>query len=1098
MLTLSVVFIATRGGAAPVNGPKDPYMIYEGNNTAMTILWQRAATESCTIEWGLDANYNLGSTVTAEYGIDHQHKHTITGLTPGTKYFWNVVGIGSGSFTAAPADSATSVKFLAYGDTRTYPADQNDVLAQMINTYTADPAFQTLSLHSADWVNSDAESDWNTQWFDPAYPNLVEFRKNVPINGCRGNHEGSGSIFSKYYPYPHVNGFYWSFDYGPAHVTVVDQYTDYSVGSEQYNWLENDLATTTKKWKIVLFHEPAWSAGGHGNNIDTQTRIQPLLEQYNVRLVFCGHNHYYARCDVNGVQHMTIGGGGAPLYAPNPDAENLVICEAVHHFAEITIDGDTITVVARRKDGTVIDTYSFSDEPAPPVWQEDPVQMVSTVDMSITQTLAGKAIDPNADPLTYSRVSGPAWLGVAADGTLSGAPTSANLGLNSFVVDVTDGISGVVQAALEITVSEFAIPVAHWKLDDATGSTAIDSSGNEAHGTLDGPSWSTGLDGGAIAFDGNADIVTFGTAPSLSGQTDLTVSAWVKTTYTATGVILQQRGDGGYNGEYQLSLNANGTVRFMLYGNGAYQYQFDTTQTVNDGAWHFIVAVRDGQNGYIYIDDNFTPAASASGTIRDLDATIPVVLGKDDLDNNKVFNGLIDDVRIYDVALSDQEVMNLYGSYPPAGNNAPVFTVDPVTKADATEDVAYTGQTLAGSATDADSDPLTYRKVSGSAWLSVATDGALSGTPGNGDIGFNSFGVEVFDDNGGTNSASLEITVIDPSVPVASFASSESTLLGTVSGSLSDTFDNDDVYEVLTEELSVNKKLSQLEHKWIFNVSGGEVVTFYIEAHHTANAEGDDFIISYSTDDVAYTDIVTITKTIDDNTVQWYSLPNGISGTVYIKVEDADRTDGNTALDSLYVDALFIISESVSGPPTAATSPTPVNGATEQSLTATLAWDAGALAASHDVYFGIGASPVFQGNQTGTTFDPGPLAASTVYYWAVDEVNVVGTTLGMVWSFTTTAGGAPLPGQASNPDPITGARNIVITPTLSWTAGSDAVSHDVYFGTVSGSPTFMGNQTGTTFDPGTLTNKVKHYWRIDEVNATGTTTGTQWSFTTVR
>jgi hypothetical protein len=55
-----------------------------------------------------------------------------------------------------------------------------------------------------------------------------------------------------------------------------------------------------------------------------------------------------------------------------------------------------------------------------------------------------------------------------------------------------------------------------------------------------------------------------------------------------------------------------------------------------------------------------------------------------------------------------------------------------------------------------------------------------------------------------------------------------------------------------------------------------------------------------------------------------------------------------------------------------------------------------------------------------------------------------------------------------------------------------------YFGTVSGSPTFMGNQTGTTFDPGTLTNKVKYYWRIDEVNATGTTTGTQWYFTVVR
>jgi hypothetical protein len=51
------------------------------------------------------------------------------------------------------------------------------------------------------------------------------------------------------------------------------------------------------------------------------------------------------------------------------------------------------------------------------------------------------------------------------------------------------------------------------------------------------------------------------------------------------------------------------------------------------------------------------------------------------------------------------------------------------------------------------------------------------------------------------------------------------------------------------------------------------------------------------------------------------------------------------------------------------------------------------------VYFGT--TPVFQGNQTATTFNPGTLAPLTTYYWRVDEVNNIGTTAGSVWSFTT-------------------------------------------------------------------------------------------------
>ena len=88
------------------------------------------------------------------------------------------------------------------------------------------------------------------------------------------------------------------------------------------------------------------------------------------------------------------------------------------------------------------------------------------------------------------------------------------------------------------------------------------------------------------------------------------------------------------------------------------------------------------------------------------------------------------------------------------------------------------------------------------------------------------------------------------------------------------------------------------------------------------------------------------------------------------------------------------------------------------------------------------------------------------------------------------------PGQATNPAPANSATNVAVTTDLSWTAGIDATSHDVYFGTTN-PPTFRINQTGTTYDTGTMANGTTYYWRIDEKNASYTTTGEVWSFTTI-
>jgi hypothetical protein len=81
--------------------------------------------------------------------------------------------------------------------------------------------------------------------------------------------------------------------------------------------------------------------------------------------------------------------------------------------------------------------------------------------------------------------------------------------------------------------------------------------------------------------------------------------------------------------------------------------------------------------------------------------------------------------------------------------------------------------------------------------------------------------------------------------------------------------------------------------------------------------------------------------------------------------------------------------------------PNPANGTANAATNTTLSWSAGAGATSHNVYFGTTNPPASQGNQGGTTFNPGALANSTTYYWRIDEVGSFGTVTGDLWNFTT-------------------------------------------------------------------------------------------------
>ena len=163
------------------------------------------------------------------------------------------------------------------------------------------------------------------------------------------------------------------------------------------------------------------------------------------------------------------------------------------------------------------------------------------------------------------------------------------------------------------------------------------------------------------------------------------------------------------------------------------------------------------------------------------------------------------------------------------------------------------------------------------------------------------------------NSATVTIVDNDLIVSIDDYAASETTVSGKLTeGDLGDTTASDDTYEEIREARSGGKRPTRrsfLEHLWTFEVTGGGYVTFFVEAYHTANSEGDDFAFEYSTDAVSWTHLLTVTKTSDDDVLEQAPLPRDLRGTVYVRVEDTDRTPGNSSQETIYVDRMFIRSD---------------------------------------------------------------------------------------------------------------------------------------------------------------------------------------------
>ena len=342
----------------------------------------------------------------------------------------------------------------------------------------------------------------------------------------------------------------------------------------------------------------------------------------------------------------------------------------------------------------------------------------------------------------FAKMSGPAWLAIAQDGSVTGVPTAVDGGINRFRVSVTDANGSLHTAWLQINVTEARGLVARYSFDGTANANV-----GSAHGLATGsPAYPNGRDAAAIDFDGIDDFVTL--PRGIVSYPELTIAAWINWDGGGNWQRIFDFGNSGSESLFLTPKSGSNTLRFEIR-NREEGYALETAPLAI-GQWVHLAITLGANTGRLYVN----------GVLADTE-TIPIdptsfepatnYLGKSQY-ADPLFNGRIDELLVFNWALTAAELAAV------RNGRAPSFSGASLSRPAAIAGQVYE-QTLAGSASDPDSGPLTFSKVSGPAWLTVSPDGRVSGVPASADAGRNTFIVRVTDPTLLADDAVLSITV---------------------------------------------------------------------------------------------------------------------------------------------------------------------------------------------------------------------------------------------------------------------------------------------------------------------------------------------------
>ena len=379
-------------------GDIQPYLQLAGPDIVPTVIWTSTVPVISAVHYTRDGG---GVRIDREGEAGYRHVHHLMDAEPGAEVTYCVYagGISSAerSFLSLPRRAAdgTSDPFVAviYGDNRSNPA----VHLQVIESIRAGPR-PSLVLSTGDLVYSGADSaSWHVEFLEPA---AMLFDR-VPVMLSLGNHDLDldapppyplAPWWQAHFAFPGDpadTGYarWYSYDAGGVHVIHLDS-TEVN-NQQQFVWLLGDLLSAAAReadFRVVVFHHPPYSAGGHGGHPTVQRRWSTRFVEFDVDVVFVGHNHFYQRtwpmvdeADVgapreirDGVDvfetdqdpiYVVTGGGGAPLYDPQ-SANYIAISTKQHHHVQLDYEAGRMHCIAINRDGVVLDEFLL-EHPTP-------------------------------------------------------------------------------------------------------------------------------------------------------------------------------------------------------------------------------------------------------------------------------------------------------------------------------------------------------------------------------------------------------------------------------------------------------------------------------------------------------------------------------------------------------------------------------------------------------------------------------------------------------------------------------------------------------------------------------------------------------------
>jgi chitodextrinase len=374
---------------------RGPYAVRVDSTSAVVSWWTNLPTTGSVAV--------TGGPTASDPAQGLQHKVTLTGLAAGTEYPYTVT---SGSVSAAgrlrtAAKPGQPFTFAVIGDfgAGSTPEAQN---AAQIGSFNSD-FLQTVG---DNLYPSSGMPDPNpaTQYSDIDGRILKQFGgvfKKQAFFPANGNHEyyGNGQFWTAF-PMPGTNNWY-SYDWGDAHILVLDSMQPYTTTSAQYAFAKADLASPAAKkakWQIVILPNPPYntSTSEMGGSAGTRTTLVPLFEQNGVDVVLSGDAHNYQRtkpliggaaATSGGVTYIVSGGGGNGL---NSFTGTMPTWQAFRQAAfqslKVDVSATALTVSAiAASGGAVIDSVTLgtpapSDTTAP------------TVPTGLTATPAGTSV----------------------------------------------------------------------------------------------------------------------------------------------------------------------------------------------------------------------------------------------------------------------------------------------------------------------------------------------------------------------------------------------------------------------------------------------------------------------------------------------------------------------------------------------------------------------------------------------------------------------------------------------------------------------------------------------------------------------------------